>query len=205
MLLPLLLLLVGEVCAETCAFTAAMLAEGSEPAPGQCKGPMDRVQNRRAAHAATPCGISSLPFFVDGNASVMACGDCAPGSTFVEDAVCSLGEYCADDGRCAPLSAHPLLGAACPFDVQTHSSLGYCGAGLRCVRHACRECSDGAAVGSRGLVCRKGAYVAVSGCSSDVDWGDDAVGIAIAVELLLIVTVLALRGVQAAQHQRQKR
>lgn len=139
-------LFVFGVCGGNCIFSEEMIAKQLEPAPGACEGPLDRVMQKRASQALTSCGVDKIPFYVDG-VQELRCGSCYPGSTFVEDGACSLGEYCSDDGSCVQIEHHPLRSQPCPFENGGHSSSGWCGAGLRCIQGRCAECMPNAVWG----------------------------------------------------------
>jgi hypothetical protein len=49
----------------------------------------------------------------------MQCGDCLPGTSGSDDPakLCDINEYCDDNGTCKPISMHPLLNAACPYET----------------------------------------------------------------------------------------
>ena len=141
--------------ASGCSYTLDMIALGEEPLPGACEGPVHRVlERRRALQRYSDCGVGGIPFLRDGNSVVSAstataptvlisCGVCLPGSSFVEDGVCMLGQYCSDVGQCAATSSSPLFRQPCPYEVGGHSSVGYCGPGLRCLSGRCTECLAG--------------------------------------------------------------
>ena len=147
---------VCRVTSSSCVYTAAMLASGSDPPAGACAGPMDRLLAKRTALATTKCGLSKVAYSTDGSGS-LSCGNCVPGTTFVEDGACRLGQYCTDSAVCTDVTQSPLWGAACPFEVSQHSSVGYCGAGLRCISNQCVECVDGTAWSA--FVCNRSIWV----------------------------------------------
>jgi hypothetical protein len=127
-----------------CTFTLAMLAQGLEPPPGACFGPIHRVERRRAALQSGSCGVGRVSFVADADGDAAAsCGDCTPGHSFIEDGVCSLGAFCRDNGTCADVSSSPYFGSECPFELGAHTSIGWCGSGLRCYAGRCVECLAG--------------------------------------------------------------
>lgn len=180
------------------------------PAFGECDGPQERARVRRAELLITGdgCGIGEVAFMVDGgplneDTGRPACGECVPGRSGESDTLrsCRVDEYCDDSGTCRAAAGHPLFGEPCPFDVQVDDGYSsWCGSGLRCVRHACRQCDDGA-VSDSGAVCELGVWTFGSHETSD-EWEASAVLALAAIALLLVAnfaaTCLLMRRVAAA-------
>jgi hypothetical protein len=187
-----------------------MLANGVEPAPGQCLGPNDRAEARRAAQATAPCGVSSVAFAPDSSTTATACGDCVPGQTFLEDGACGLGQYCTDDGFCRGVAQSTFWNATCAYDLGAHTSLGQCGPGLRCLTGRCIECIPGVDAVPNTMVCApNGTYVLWKGPSftsppaSNLRWtwselgSSDFFGDPVAVSATLSAGILAITALRA--------
>jgi hypothetical protein len=187
----------------SCIYTQAMLLNGTVPAFGQCNGPIDRLLARRAALALSPCGLDKLLFAVDGNPGKTMCGRCLPGTTFAEDGSCLFGQFCDDQGKCQFVTSQPTFGQLCPYNTVGHSSLGWCGSGLRCIGNVCRECSEGLTHSSLSIVCVNGSWLAynitpgpyeatLGQLSSIPDVQSAAITVAVCAVLLVIIALILL-------------
>lgn len=85
----------------------------------------------------------------------LKCGDCIPGSSGIDTReFCNVDEYCTDEGTCQSISNHPLFYASCPRELgSVLSKDGFCGPGLRCLQHQCRQCITGMQDYADGKVC----------------------------------------------------
>lgn len=140
------------------SFAADCVAiQGTMPDPGSCKGPIQRSQIKLST--AEPfnnnCPVGKVFFYQDGDTTKPTCGQCIPGKAGVDDELrlCEVNEFCNDDAVCDSVRNHPNYGKECPYENGFDSSVGWCGAGLRCINHVCLPCEDGTFDYSDGKMC----------------------------------------------------
>eukprot|EP01012_Entosiphon_sulcatum_P043992 TRINITY_DN58479_c0_g1_i1.p1 TRINITY_DN58479_c0_g1~~TRINITY_DN58479_c0_g1_i1.p1 ORF type:complete len:168 (-),score=24.34 TRINITY_DN58479_c0_g1_i1:191-670(-) len=70
------------------------------PPDGNCSGPMDRALNMYHARQATACGAAKVEWYRDNQLNGTAqCGECVPGTSWIEDHSCAINQFCDDEGR----------------------------------------------------------------------------------------------------------
>ena len=193
-----------------CIFTPAMLRNGTAPPAGRCDGPLDRVIAKRQASLAHNggCGLNHVAYSVDNDPyAPTVCGDCRPGTNFLEDNSCTFGEFCADDATCEDLQRHPLWRQPCPYHTDGHTSHGWCGTGLRCISNRCVECPEGLKNSVIGVVCHGDRWVRWIGIASSENISvavnapamatnnpaQTATAVAVCLALVLIAAVYSVR------------
>jgi hypothetical protein len=148
------LILAQELLGDSTCDYSQYFTSGVVPEAGACNGPTDRAEQLYAVRESSVCGVSMAPFYPDDSATAEPqCGECQPGTTWIEDSVCVINEFCSDEGHCLSVSSSPLWGATCPYEQGTISSLAFCGPGLRCINKICMECESGLKNNSAGLLC----------------------------------------------------
>jgi hypothetical protein len=195
-LLFLLALGLAPAHSQQCSF-----ALGTEPPMGACEGPVDRALARRrdVVLLNSGCEIDQVVYRRDvalGAApppnSSLLCGECFPGyaGAIDEYKTCPIDSFCSDDARCMHVTAHPLFGAPCPFDVpQDASFVSFCGMGLRCVGHVCKQCYDGEQDLRDGKMCVDGVWTYSKAAQAAMDprfWALVTIAILVALNALLL-------------------
>lgn len=153
-------------------------ASGNPPLDGTCLGPLDRLNAFREHRTATSsCPISQIEYvhdrtgpLSDSAASLtIQCGDCVPGTSYIDDGVCSINQFCDDNARCTDVAQHPFMGDACNVDYSGHTATGWCGAGLTCdlASRQCVACVEGALHAARSLYCEEGRWVALATAAAE--------------------------------------
>ncbi|KAF0976260.1 hypothetical protein FDP41_004935 [Naegleria fowleri] len=104
----------------------------------------------------TPCEDYQVAYYPDDDETQpLQCGECIPGTSGIDTPeFCNLDEYCTDEGKCEKVTSHPLFRAACPRELgRALTKDGWCGPGLRCLQHTCRQCVTGMMDYADGKIC----------------------------------------------------
>jgi len=104
----------------------------------------------------SPCEDYQVSFYPDEDSTKpLQCGECIPGTSGIDSKEhCRIDEYCTDEGTCRHVSLHPLFLASCPREMGTSKTRdGFCGPGLRCLQHQCRQCISGMMDYADGKIC----------------------------------------------------
>ena len=135
-----------------CILTSDRFKKGfAYPPKVNCRGPLDQTKALRQFFKEARCGIGLYPFLT--STGTTECVQCAPGSTFAEDRVCSINQYCSDTGVCTDLVKHPFLDKLCSYKTYKHSKESSCGPGLVCNDNVCSICIEGAKILEAGIKC----------------------------------------------------
>lgn len=67
--------------------------------------------------------------------------------------LCGINQFCDDSGQCQDTKTSPLFHSDCPYEMGGLTMLGWCGPGLRCIRHLCIPCDNGVVDPSDGKRC----------------------------------------------------